>query len=376
MLIDQASTRFAGSHSQPEHDDGPEDRADRRGGAKAAFGKDEGQDHERQHDSACPYESLGGLCVRFDVALGHDFLDAFLLGFPSVHGDEPGPCQSGLRQDDDDPDTPVKPPSPPGKKHPAGEQGHQDGKSHRHVHDFRMKQELVHSSDLRLRVCPLARAAPSFRCSTASKCLIWAGNSTLEGLRLKDSDFTSEGKLLAGALLAFLFVAVLAAIDIVDDVREGTTGSHVLSESGVLLAGLIGSALMMHRLVLAMRRARAVEREAVDLKQRLALTEADALRWRAEARDLVRGLAVALDQQFDRWALSPAEKETALLLLKGLSHKEIAEVRSVSDTTARQQARAIYKKAGLGGRHDLAAFFLEDLMLPLEADDNPGQATI
>jgi DNA-binding CsgD family transcriptional regulator len=125
-----------------------------------------------------------------------------------------------------------------------------------------------------------------------------------------------------------------------------------------------------------MRRARAVEREAVDLKQRLALTEADALRWRAEARDLVRGLAVALDQQFDRWALSPAEKETALLLLKGLSHKEIAEVRSVSDTTARQQARAIYKKAGLGGRHDLAAFFLEDLMLPLEADDNPGQATI
>jgi DNA-binding CsgD family transcriptional regulator len=80
-----------------------------------------------------------------------------------------------------------------------------------------------------------------------------------------------------------------------------------------------------------------------------------------------------MDEQFDRWALSPAEKETALLLLKGLSHKEIAQVRAVSDATARQQARAVYKKGGLSGRNDLAAFFLEDLMLPLDADDPRSQ---
>jgi DNA-binding NarL/FixJ family response regulator len=54
----------------------------------------------------------------------------------------------------------------------------------------------------------------------------------------------------------------------------------------------------------------------------------------------------------------------ASLLLKGLSHKEIAEVRRVSEATARQQARAVYKKAGLSGRNELAAFFLEDLLLP------------
>jgi DNA-binding CsgD family transcriptional regulator len=76
------------------------------------------------------------------------------------------------------------------------------------------------------------------------------------------------------------------------------------------------------------------------------------------------GLGVAIDRQFERWALSPAEKEVALLLLKGLSHKEIAGVRSVTEATARQQARAVYKKAGLSGRHDLSAFFLEDLLLP------------
>ena len=84
---------------------------------------------------------------------------------------------------------------------------------------------------------------------------------------------------------------------------------------------------------------------------------------------MMKGLAEALDQQFDRWRLSPAEKEVALLLLKGLSHKDIAEVRSVTAATARQQARSVYKKAGLSGRHDLAAFFLEDLMLPIQTPE-------
>ncbi|MDH3202079.1 MAG: hypothetical protein OEM15_14405 [Myxococcales bacterium] len=154
------------------------------------------------------------------------------------------------------------------------------------------------------------------------------------------------------------------------DLEEGTTFSHVLSETGVLLVGFIGSAFIARRLVFTLRRARAFEREAVELRGQLTMTRAEAQRWRSEARDLMNGLGAALDQQFDPWGLSPAEKETALLLLKGLSHKEVADLRSVSDASTRQQARAVYKKAGLSGRHDLAAFFLEDLMLPAEAGDN------
>ncbi len=187
---------------------------------------------------------------------------------------------------------------------------------------------------------------------------------------MKESTFIPEGRLLAGVLLAFLAVAAFAGVDILADVHEGTTLKHVLSESGVLVVGLIGATFVARRILLILRRARAVEREAVDLADRLAVTEAEARRWRNEARDLMRGLSAALSQQFDRWGLSPAEKETALLLLKGLSHKEIAEIRSVGDATARQQARAVYKKGGLSGRHDLAAFFLEDLMLPAEPIDD------
>ena len=41
-------------------------------------------------------------------------------------------------------------------------------------------------------------------------------------------------------------------------------------------------------------------------------------------------------------------------------------MRSVAEATVRQQAAAIYKKAGVSGRHELSAFFLEDLLLPGE----------
>ena len=188
-----------------------------------------------------------------------------------------------------------------------------------------------------------------------------------------NDDFTSERRVLTGVLLAFLAVALFAAIDISADLGEGTALIHVVVEAAILVVGLLGSIFMTRRLVFALRRARAVRKEALALAEQLEATRVEANRWRSEARDLMNGLAAAIDQQFDRWALSPAEKETALLLLKGLSHKEIANVRSVSEATARQQARAVYKKGGLSGRHDLAAFFLEDLMLPVEVDDKRTQ---
>jgi DNA-binding CsgD family transcriptional regulator len=175
---------------------------------------------------------------------------------------------------------------------------------------------------------------------------------------------THEGRLLAGVLAAFAAVALLAALDLVSDTREGTTSGHVAAELGVVLVGMAGAVFMARRLVVLARDARAATAEAAALARRLAATEAEAARWRGEARDLLAGLGAALDRQFERWALSGAEKEVALLLLKGLSHREIAGVRNITEATARQQARAVYRKAGLSGRNDLAAFFLEDLLLP------------
>ena len=86
----------------------------------------------------------------------------------------------------------------------------------------------------------------------------------------------------------------------------------------------------------------------------------------------MRGLGSAIGGQFDAWQLSGAEAEVGLLLLKGLSLKEIAALRETSERTVREQARAVYRKAGLSGRSALAAFFLEDLLLPIAPDQPDG----
>jgi DNA-binding CsgD family transcriptional regulator len=75
-------------------------------------------------------------------------------------------------------------------------------------------------------------------------------------------------------------------------------------------------------------------------------------------------LAVAIDREFTKWDLTDAERNVALMLLQGLSHREIATARGTNEGTVRQQALAIYRKAGLTGRSSLAAFFLEGLALP------------
>lgn len=95
-------------------------------------------------------------------------------------------------------------------------------------------------------------------------------------------------------------------------------------------------------------------------------------RWRSESRALLNGLGEAIDTQFSRWSLTDAEREVALLLLKGLSTKEVAAVRASSERTVREQCRSIYSKAGLTGRAALSAFFLEDLLAPIERPEDVG----
>ena len=50
-------------------------------------------------------------------------------------------------------------------------------------------------------------------------------------------ELTSEGKLLVGVLVAFVAIALLAALDLASDLREGTTVGHVVTEGGVLFVG-------------------------------------------------------------------------------------------------------------------------------------------
>jgi DNA-binding NarL/FixJ family response regulator len=66
---------------------------------------------------------------------------------------------------------------------------------------------------------------------------------------------------------------------------------------------------------------------------------------------------IQLQEQFNLWGLTPKEQEIALLLLKGLSVKEIASIRYRSERTVRHQASAIYRKSDVAGRHEFSAWF-------------------
>lgn len=173
------------------------------------------------------------------------------------------------------------------------------------------------------------------------------------------TNVSSPERPMIAALFLFAAIGALIAIDVVSDLTQGSSASHVVFEASAMAIALAGVALLLLRL-------RAVQRERRRLDRDLHLTRAEAERWRTETRDLLAGLGEAVSQQFERWELTPAEQEIGLLLLKGLSHKEVADVRATSERTVRQQAFALYKKAGLGGRAELAAFFFEDLLLPID----------
>ena len=161
--------------------------------------------------------------------------------------------------------------------------------------------------------------------------------------------------LVAAAL--FVAIALMIGADIAADYAAGSELKHILTETLVMALAAAGAATLW-------RQGRAARREAAQLTRDLEAARQQAERFHEEAKEALRGLGEAIDHQFARWTLTPAEREIALLMLKGLTHKEVAALRATSETTIRQQALAIYRKAGLRGRSELAAFFLEDLLLP------------
>lgn len=180
---------------------------------------------------------------------------------------------------------------------------------------------------------------------------------------MTDEQQDTVGVRAAVAVLAV--VALLVGADLLLDDKAGAEPTHLLIEA-VLMAVSAGGAVWLWS---TLRRTR---EEKWELQRDVESARAEATRWRDEARDALRGLGVSIGRQFDRWQLTPAEREVALLLLKGLSHREVAAVRGVSERTARQQARDVYRKADLAGRSELAAFFLEDLLVPPVGDPGPG----
>ena len=162
----------------------------------------------------------------------------------------------------------------------------------------------------------------------------------------------------ADSLLAlFLFLLSCASIlDLALDDADDLTLSHMLVEGSIFVISLSAFFVLLHRVKLA-------QTEVKSVSKRLSAVTEEATLWKKRAGTFIEGLGKEIEHQFDLWHLTKTEQEVALMLLKGFSHQEIAHIYDRSERTIRQHAGVVYQKSNLSGRAELAAFFLEDLLV-------------
>lgn len=162
-------------------------------------------------------------------------------------------------------------------------------------------------------------------------------------------------------LIILISIMSLVSMDIVTDSNEGAPLWHLLAEGTVGIIAAIGFFILLKNSFSSQHE---IQRQRDSIDQLKAESEI----WKSNSKKYIEGLSQAIDNQLSSWGLTHAEKEVALLLLKGLSIKEIADVRNTSEKTTRAQSTVIYHKSGLAGRSELSAFFLEDLLSPQAPD--------
>jgi len=172
-----------------------------------------------------------------------------------------------------------------------------------------------------------------------------------------------EGRTAGLAVVVLGLVLALLVLDLITDAGGHVGRVHLVVEAVAMVVSATGIAALVARL-------RRLDRAQQRLADRLAASRSETERWRREAAETASSLRVAIERQFDRWELTAAEREVALRLLQGLSHKQIARRRQASERTVRQQAHVLYRKAGFAGRADLSAFFLQGLF-PSEEPPDP-----
>lgn len=144
--------------------------------------------------------------------------------------------------------------------------------------------------------------------------------------------------------------------DFISDIQEdGHSVLYLLQEVFVVIASFGGIAYLLWIVFLRTK-------EMDEIKARLQTANHNLAQSDEKLKAISRQYREVISQQLIDWELTPSETDVAMLLLKGLSFEEIAGVRETKEKTVRQQATAIYRKSGLNGRHEFAAWFFEDFL--------------
>jgi DNA-binding CsgD family transcriptional regulator len=163
---------------------------------------------------------------------------------------------------------------------------------------------------------------------------------------------------------------LLLTLEIVTEEDELSFIDVVVDALGILLTigAAVGVALLAQRL-------HAQHEEKLALIRDLEIARAEGEDWRNKVQSHLAGIRIEMEKQFEEWGMTTAEQEIGMLILKGLSHKEVASLRGTTEATVRQQAQSIYQKSNLPGKTAFSAYFLEDLFAPeIMAGDGDGLA--
>ena len=131
------------------------------------------------------------------------------------------------------------------------------------------------------------------------------------------------------------------------------------------LADALTLALLVATSVIASLAAIEVREERADrlaLGSDLERAKKEGAEWRRRAENQLDQYRQAIVEQFDEWEATEAERDVGQLILRGLSHKEIARLRNTSEATVRQQAQSLYRKAGMPNKGAFSAYFLDDVL--------------
>jgi DNA-binding CsgD family transcriptional regulator len=156
-------------------------------------------------------------------------------------------------------------------------------------------------------------------------------------------------------IVIFAIVVIASGADLVSDLSHGADTEHMIKEAIIVSLSILAIAWLMWGLHQQRLEIRSLQQELETANS----SQTHPKKYVLEAR---KKLGNVVTQQFSEWLLTGSEIEVGWLLLKGLSLKEIAMVRSTQEKTVRQQASSIYKKAGVSGRHAFSAWFIEDIL--------------
>ncbi len=179
------------------------------------------------------------------------------------------------------------------------------------------------------------------------------------------TDAEGRGKLRRRLFLLAASLQLGCGLIFVNDLRSewAALDPHILSEIAGILALAFGAALSLHEYRRLLRRNARIER-ALDTA--------------------VGGFQQSIERHFAEWDLTRAERDVALLTIKGLGIPEIARLRNTAVGTVKAQNAAIYRKAGVSGRAELISALIEELIAGIDisgqtpevvrGDDSPLRA--